>query len=86
MDDPTKHALPTSKDLFLPVTDHLLLQDTVKDIKVPETLDVVVKDSHPVVDVEAVVDATAQQDPLVYTMLKMKPLLNLTTKSPNLLI
>ena len=81
MDDLTKDI---SKDLTLPATDHLLLQATVKDIKAAETLDVVVEDSHPVVDVEAAVDATAQDAPLVYTMLKMKPLLNLITKSPNL--
>ena len=73
-----------SKDLTLPATDHLLLQDTVKDIKAAETLDVVVEDSHPVVDVEAAVDVTAQDAPLVYAMLKMNPILNLTTKSPNL--
>jgi len=84
MDDPTMQALPISRDLFLPATDHLLLQATVKDTKVAETLDVVVEDSHPVVDVEAAVDVTAQHAPLVYTLLKMKPLLNLTTKNPNL--
>jgi len=84
MDDLTKDSLPISKDLTLPATDHLLLQDTVKDIKAAETLDMVVEDSHPVVDVKAAVDVTAQDAPLVYTMLKMKPLLNLTTKSPNL--
>jgi len=85
MDDPTIQALPISRDLFLPATDHLLLQATVKDTKVAETLVVVVEDSHPVVDVEAAVDVTAQHAPLVYTMLKMKPLLYLTTKSPPLL-
>jgi len=84
MDDPTMQVLPISRDLILPATDHLLLQDTVKDTKVAETLDVVVEDSHPVVDVEAAVDVTAQHAPLVYTLLKMKPLLNLITKSPNL--
>jgi len=80
--DPTKQALPISSDLSLPATDHLLLQVTVKDIKVAETLDIVVKDSHPVVDVEAVVGVMAQHAALVYTMLKMKPLLHLTTTSP----
>ena len=81
MDDLTKDI---SKDLTLPATDHLLLQATVKDIKAAETLDVVVEDSQHVVDVEAAVDVTAQDAPLVYTMLKMNPLLNLTTKSPKL--
>jgi len=77
-------ALPISRDLFLPATDHLLLQATVKDTKAVETLGVVVEDSHPVVDVEATVDVTVQHAPLVYTMLKMKSLLYLTTKSPTL--
>jgi len=84
MDDPIMQALLIRRDLSLPATDHLLLQAMVKDTKAAKTLDVVVKDSHPVVDVEVAVDVTAQHAPLVYTMLKMKPLLNLTTKHPTL--
>jgi len=83
MDDPIKQAIPISRDLSLLATD-LLPQATVEDIKMAETLDVVVEDSHPVVDVEAAVDITAQHGPLVYTMLKKKPLLNLSTKCPTL--
>jgi len=83
MDDLTKLALPISRDLSLPATDHLLLQVTVKDIKAAETLDVVVEDSHPVVDVEAAVDDSAQHAPLVYTLLKMKHLLRIK-QNPNL--
>jgi len=84
MDHLTKDSLPISKDLSLPTTDHLLLQDAVKDVKAAETLDVVVEVSHPVVDVEAAVDVTAQLAPLVCTLLKKNPPLNLITKSPNL--
>jgi len=84
MDDPIMQALLIRRDLSLPATDHLLLQAMVKDTKAAKTLEVVVKDSRPVVDVEAAVDVTAQRAPLVHTMLKMKPLLNQTTKRPTL--
>jgi len=83
MDDHTKPALPISRDLSLPATDHLLLQITVKDIKAAKTLDVVVEDSHPMVDVEAAVDDSVQHAPLVYTLLKMKHLLRIK-QNPNL--
>jgi len=83
MEDPIKQALSISRDLSLPATD-LLPQATVKDIKAVETLDAVVKDSHPMVDVEAAMDVAAQHVPLVYAVLKKKPLMNLTTKRPTL--
>jgi len=78
------HDLPISRDLSLLPAGHLLLQDAVKDIKAAKTLDVVAEDSHPVVGMEAAVDVTVQHAPLVHAALKMKPLVNLITKSPNL--